>query len=216
MKTKIIFLSIMLLAILPGCLVKSLHPFYTEQDLVFKQELLGQWSGRDGSSWEISRHMRSTGLLNPKVADQAYDIIYTSDKGSSRFIAHLFKIGQQLYIDFYPAEGAGATEMESYHFIQAHSLAQLQVSNGMLTIRWYNEEWLMDLFNKNRIRIAHERVPYDLDDNDPGHKQVILTAPTPELQKFIRKYGQDPEAFSEEKNKSDYTFVLTRKSQNSR
>jgi hypothetical protein len=210
MKTKIIITSIILLALLPGCFVKSLHPFYTEKDLLFKEELLGRWTGNEDSKWEIKRHMKSTGLLKPQVPDNAYDITYTDDKGSSSFVAHLFMLDKQMYIDFYPGESAGHTDLEGFHFIQAHSLAQLKISNNTLTIRWYNEEWMLKLFNQNRVRIAHERVPYDLDDKDPEHQQVILTATTADLQKFIRKYGQDPEAFASEKNKRDYTFVLKR------
>ena len=69
----------------------------------------------------------------------------------------------------------------------------------------------LNLFNKNRIRIAHERIPFDLDDKNPDNFQVVLTAPTADLQKFIIKYGNDPAAFKNEKNESNYTFVLKRK-----
>jgi hypothetical protein len=211
MKTKIIFLTILLLAILPGCLVKSLHPYYADKDLLFKEELLGNWSGKDSSGWEISRHMKKTGLFNPGTPDKAYDIIYTDSKGRSKFIAHIFLLDEQLYIDFYPEEDAGNTDLGSFHYIQAHSLARLTISKNNLTIQWFNEEWLMNLFNQNRIRIAHERIPYDPDDKNPDRDQVILTAPTEDLQKFILKYGKDPNAFDKGKNKSDYTFVLSRK-----
>jgi len=76
--------------------------------------------------------------------------------------------------------------------VPTHSLAKIDLSGGNITISWYNEEWLIGLFNKNKIRIAHERVPYDPDLKDPESMQVILTAQTGELQKFIIKYGNDP------------------------
>lgn len=210
MKTKIIISALLILALLPGCFIKSIHPFYTDKDLVYKEELLGKWTGKDDSNWEISRHMRKAGLAKADIPDKAYDIAYSDEKGTSRFIAHLFQLDKQLYIDFYPAEDAGHTDLEGFHFVQAHSLAQASISNNVVTIKWYNEEWLMTLFNQNKVRIAHERTPYDLDDKDPDHQQVILTANTADLQKFIRKYGQDPEAFGTDKNKSDYTMILTR------
>ena len=211
MKTKPIFFVLLLVLILPGCLVKSLHPFYTDNNLVYKAELTGAWMDHDSNTWVISRHMKKTGLFKDDIPDQAYTIIFTDQKGSSKFMAHLFTIEKQLYLDFYPDEDEGHTDLGNFHFIPAHSLAQVNLKGNSIEIRWYNEEWLVNLFNQNRIRIAHERVPYDADDHNPDNYQVILTAPTSELQKFILKYGHDPEAFKQDKNHSDYTFVLSKK-----
>jgi len=104
MKTRIIFLAGILMILLPGCLVKSLHPFYTEKDLVFREDLIGSWSGEDSTRWEIARHIKLTGLLKPSVPGKAYNITYSDSKGESTFIAHLFMLNKQLYLDFYPNE----------------------------------------------------------------------------------------------------------------
>lgn len=87
MKTKIIISALLILALLPGCFIKSIHPFYTDKDLVYKEELLGKWTGKDDSNWEISRHMRKAGLAKADIPDKAYDISYSNEKGTSRFIA---------------------------------------------------------------------------------------------------------------------------------
>jgi len=213
MKTRII-LSVLLVAFfLQGCLVKSLHPFYTYRDIIYKKELLGQWRDNDSATWEIKQHMRSTGIMKPEVADQSYDIAFTDKNGTSHFNAHLFRLENQFYLDFLPSEISCQNDLAGFHLVATHTLAKVDLSGGKISIQWYNEEWLVGLFNKNKIRIAHERVPYEADQKDQESMQVILTAQTEELQKFIIKYGNDPEAFKNEKSNSSsgYSFVLSRK-----
>jgi len=213
MKTRIVLLPFLLIFFLQGCLVKSLHPFYTDKDILFKKELLGKWTDKDSAAWEITQHMRTTGIMKPEVPDKSYDISFTDKKGTSHFIAHLFRLEDQLYLDFLPTDINCQNDLAGFHLVATHSLAKVDLSGGKITIGWYNEEWLIGLFNKNKIRIAHERVPYEPDLKDSESMQVILTAQTTELQKFIIKYGNDPEAFKNEKsgNSSDYTFVLSHK-----
>ena len=156
--------------------------------------------------------MRTTGVLKPDTPDNAYDISLTDNKGTSHFIAHLFRLEDQLYLDFLPTDINCQNDLAEIHLVPTHSLAKIDLSGGKITISWYNEEWLVKLFNENRIRIAHERIPYDLDEKNPDNFQVILTASTADLQKFIIKYGNDPAAFKTEKKESDYTFVLKKRS----
>lgn len=220
MKTKIIILVSSLLFLLPGCLVISIHPFYTDDDVIYKPEFNGKWMDHDSGTWIISQHMEFAGLFQPDKPGRSYDITITDNKGTSRFIGHLFQLGKELYLDFYPnssKEGDNLKEgndFEHFHFVPSHSLARVEVKNGKIIIAWYNQEWLVGLFNQNKIRIAHERTPYDIDQKDPAGYEVLLTASTPELQKFIRKYGNDPNAFKKDTNdklfQNDYTLVLSR------
>lgn len=215
MKTKIILTLALVLFILQGCVVKSIHPFYTSDDIIFKKELLGRWSDTDSSTWIIKQHQKSTGLFKPDQPDAAYDISFITEKGNAQFIGHLFELNNQLYLDFYPSEISCGNDMANFHMIGAHSIAKVNFSGGKLTINWYNEEWLAGLFKQNKIRIAHESTPYDTYSDESDEKQYILTASTSELQKFIIKYGNDPAAFKGsdgKKNSDDYSFILTRKS----
>ena len=209
MKTKLIVLIALIAITMSSCLVKSLHPFYNDKDVIFKSELIGNWWGNDSTSWEIKQHKAFAGLFKDEKAMNSYDIVYTDKKGISKFLAHLFKVNNHLYLDFYLPDVEGS-DLAAMHLVPAHTLARVELAKDQISIKWYNEEWLMKLFKENRIRIAHEKIPYDLDKNDPDNFQVILTAPTADLQKFIEKYGNDPAAFKEDKN--DYTFVLKRRS----
>jgi hypothetical protein len=212
MKTRLIFYLLILTLFLPGCLVKSLHPFYTDQDVIFKKELTGTWTDSDSTIWVIQQHMQSTGMLTPSKPGKSYDITVTDQQGTATFLAHLFQLQGQLYLDFSPGEVSCGNTLAGFHMVGTHSLAKVELAGGKIAIRWYNEEWLADLFNKNRIRISHERVPYDPDINDPNSMQIILTASTSELQKFVIKYGNDPNAFETANSgkKGDYSAVLTK------
>jgi hypothetical protein len=212
MKTKNIILTALLAFIMSSCLVKSLHPFYTDKDLVYKPELAGQWLGPDSAQWVIRQHKVFAGLFKDDKPTNSYDITCTDNKGTSKFLAHLFSLDNQLYLDFYLPDMEGQ-DLALMHLIHAHTLAKVELAKDQITIKWYNEEWLIKLFNENRIRIGHERVPYDPDEKNPDNFQVVLTAPTADLQKFIVKYGNDPAAFEADKKKSDYTFVLKRSSE---
>lgn len=61
---KVILLSLStVFLLLNGCPVKSLHPFYTENDLVFKEELLGQWIDEDSTVWNIEQSASPSGFF---------------------------------------------------------------------------------------------------------------------------------------------------------
>jgi len=203
MKTKNILFIVLIAVLLPGCFVKSLHPFYLKEDLVFKKEILGTWTGADSSVWKIEQQSKFTGLFKPDVPEQAYLITLTDNKGTATFSVHLFKLGSKLFLDFYPREAGSNNDFMASHLVPMHTVARVEISPEKMVIQWYNEEWLIGLFRQNKIRIAHEKVPYEGVGAGDDNFQVVLTAPTAELQKFMEKYSDDPKAFDK-----DYTFVL--------
>ncbi len=209
MKTKTALILLMITVFLSGCVIKSIHPFYTEKDLIFKKELTGIWMDNDSGTWNIEQHKTHDNIFGPSKNAPSYKITLTTEKGSSNFLAHLFQLGNQLYLDFYPTEYSCGPDMLDFHMISSHSLAKVSFSGGKIIISWYNEEWLRKLFEENRIRIAHEKSAYEMDATSDSPIQYILTASTDELQKFIIKYGNDPAAFGDKS--TDYTFVLSRK-----
>ena len=77
--------------------------------------------------------------------------------------------------------------MIDIHMIPAHTIARIDfVSEDEVVIAWFNEDWLKDLFEENRVKIDHE-VIRTAEEN--FSKEYVLTASTDELQKFIIKYG---------------------------
>jgi hypothetical protein len=199
MKAKWILVVLLLAVVMEGCIVKSLHPFYTEKNVVFKQELMGTWKDQQTGTWQISPI---------KEKKSAYRMKVTSNEGiSATFIAHLFELNNIVYLDFLPEEQDGKqVDLFAFHLIPSHSLARVKnIAGDRVRIEWLNEEWLSELFAENKIRIAHEVVHENEQKQDD--KMYILTASTDELQKFILKYGNDPEAFT---GKSEVVMDLKR------
>jgi len=206
MKTRNYILISFVIFLVSGCFVKSLHPFYKEDEVIFKKELTGNWLGNDSSTWKIEQGMKTTGLFKPDLPDNAYLITYTDKKGVAIFIVHLFQLGSRYFLDFYPEEVESTNDLMAIHLVPMHTVARVDMSPGKMVIQWYNEEWLIGLFRQNKIRIAHEKVPTTEGKIEEDNYQVVLTASTDDLQKFMLKYMDDPNAF-----KNDYTFVLQKK-----
>lgn len=188
MKTRIFFFSLFLALLLGGCVVKSLHPFYTEADVTFDPELLGDWIEDDSTRWVITPYSFSTGFMKEDSIDNSYLVeLHEEGREPQHFNAHLFRLGGRMYLDFLPLRDERHDDFLNLHLVATHSLALVEKdSNGRLVIGWFNNEWLDRLFSENRVRISHEIVR---DGTGKGANEFILTASTAELQKFVVKYG---------------------------
>jgi len=200
MKTRIILLIGLIAIILSGCLVKSLHPFYKETNVVFDPGLLGTWLDEDSATWVIKQYVFPKGLFSGDSIDNSYLVeMYEKQNHVSRFNVHLFKLDGISYLDFAPIREDKDEQMVDLHYIPAHSLARIEISpNHELLISWFSEEWLSKLFEENRVKISHEVIKA----TDPNYPdEYVLTASTDELQKFIMKYGNNEAAYgSSDKN----------------
>lgn len=162
--------------ILTGC-VPSLHPLFTEEDLVFDGALLGAWVEKDGASTWVLK----------KSGDKAYELVYT-EKGEPRsFQAHLAQLGPHRFMDIYPEEPNMKNELYKFHLIPAHTFSRVRLEGQVLRVQMLYDEWLHEMITARKVNIAHER----LEDG------ILLTAPTRELQQFLRKYAEDPKAFTD-------------------
>lgn len=188
MKSRILFLTAFMAFLFQGCIVKSLHPFFTETDVLFKKEILNTWIDQDSASWIIQ---------TVKEKPNAYGMKYIKDGKEAYFLVHLFELEGALYLDFLPVSStAQSVDIFDFHLLPTHSVAKVdKVSSEELVIKWFNEEWLNTLFKQNRIKIAHEAI---MDETPTGEddKTYVLTAPTKELQKFLIKYGNEDAAFA--------------------
>jgi hypothetical protein len=72
--------------------------FYKESDVLYREDLVGVWSDQKNGKWQIL----------PFEKKNAYAITLTSDEGvAATFIAHLFSLGNTIYLDFVPEEQEG-------------------------------------------------------------------------------------------------------------
>ncbi len=87
-------LLIMALALVAsGCTLRSIEPLYSEDTLVFDRRLLGSWQSDSGEE----------SLLFVRGDDGVYELIHAGDDGAtSRYVVHMARIGDELYLDIYP------------------------------------------------------------------------------------------------------------------
>lgn len=190
MKTRATVYAILLALILNGCIVKSLHQFYHEENVIYDEALLGTWLDDDHTRWVISPYTFSKGFMHGDTTDNSYLVEFYEDSlVPAKFNAHLFEVEGRKYLDFLPLRENRYDGLLDAHLLTTHSLALIDYEdNGQVTISWFDEEWLNNLFEENRVKIAHEKITGAA--GELG-SEYVLTASTSELQKFIAKYG-DP------------------------
>ena len=190
-----ILLSIgLIVVLLQGCIVKSLHPFFKDTDLISRNELLNTWIDQDSGLWKINAYKERPG---------AYEMHWLGKgKNDVVMLAHLFILSGETYLDVLPLADNSGIDMPIFnlHLLPTHSVAKvISIGKDEIQIKWFNEKWIRTLFEQNRIRISHE-VIRDVDEDDSKNEkdtEYILTAPTDELQKFIVKYGGEDKAFDD-------------------
>jgi hypothetical protein len=190
MKTKKVLATLaFMFTLLAGC-IPSLHPLYTDKDRISMDEIIGVWLSAEGTSMyyinadpDDQPSYTFTYFELPKKND-----LFQRDSTPANLEVNLVRLGGATFMDFYPGDNESLDNMNmllAIHLIPAHTFARFKISNDTLTIWRFDPDWLKKLFEENRIRISHEK----LDD------QIVLTASTEELQKFVAKYADDPEAY---------------------
>ncbi len=179
---KSILLTFAAVALLCSC-VPSVNPFYTDKDVVTDSRLLGVWqeTGKDQPElWKFE-----SGETN------AYKVTITENADKTGvFTSHLFKLGDKYFLDLIPAECNYATNQAgliSVAMIPGHLLLRVSQFEPNLHLACMDADWLKKFLAKNPQAIAHRQ-----DDGD-----IIFTAETRDLQKFILQHLGKGELFSE-------------------
>ena len=157
-----------------GC-VPSLHPLYTDKDLIFEPELLGDW---------VEAKPDSKGTLTfSKSDDGAYKVISANDKDTSSFSGHLVKLADKRFLDL---SGDSSADCHTL-VIPVHMWFLLSRTGSTLQLRDFSDDWLGRILKREPAALKHEFVDKDL----------VLTASTPELQRFVLLHANTKGAFDE-------------------
>lgn len=191
MKTKIKLITIIsfFFILIQSC-IPSLHPLYTSEDLVFDQNLIGEWIDSDSIVWKFEKFVPSNTPF-PNKSDLSKDSFYkltVNDGKPAIFHVHLLRLENYFYLDFYIKGYKIENDMADLHLFPVHTFARVKIENNKVVLEQFNIEFIEDLIKEKKIRIKHE-VSYD---------NLILTAGTKELQKFVIKYADNKELYTEE------------------
>jgi len=186
-KALIIILAFFI-ASLTACIIKSLHPFYSDNDIVFDESIIGTFMDQDSAIWTFSQTSYAEEIFGPQKKHSSYRVTFEDDHDSSVFIVHLFELNGLKYFDFLPVFAEGET-LKDIHMIPVHSVARVKFwGKNNFSFIWYSQEWLDDLSKNKKLKIDHENVKTGL---SKYSETTVLTAETKDLQKFIIKYGSN-------------------------
>lgn len=161
-------------ALLTGCVTLSVYPFYTAKDLTFDPALLGVWTETDKTDSDQDN------WTFEKINDTAYRLTVKDDDEKTEFDARLFKLKDQLFLDCQPNDNPDFST-------PGHVLLRVDRIQPSLRLRPLDYEWVEDLIEKKPKAIRHAVVMTARPKGDEA-KEVLLTADTAELQKFVRQH----------------------------
>lgn len=162
------------IALLLASCVQSLHPLYTEKDLLFEPKLVGTWESEGGNLW-----------IFLKSGKKSYDLVYTEKETPAKFAAHLVKLGSYQFLDLFPTSIDLKNDLQQAHLLPTHMFFRVWLEKDTLRLAILEHDWLKKMIDENKTNIKHEVVD----------KRVVLTASTSALQKFIAQNADDPGAF---------------------
>ena len=202
---KIILLAAFALGILilEGCLT-TLHPIFTEKDLVFDPRLTGNWKKtKDGSIVTYRQAtVKDLQTLSPALQRNANKIYLLEEKNEqnktmSAYYAFLVKLGKYYYLDYYPAgvkDNLSANGFFTAHFTPMHSIYRVKFNGDLsFNLQQLDGGYLENLIRNKKIRLRHEVT-------EDG--SYVITAPTEELQQYLVKYSDVPEAYGNDNNET--------------
>ena len=170
--------------------VLSLHPLYTEKDLVVEPKLEGNWADKEGKEfWTFEKSGEKSYKLTIVQKEKGSESSEKSGEDESvKFDVHLVKLGNYIFMDLYPQEPDIKNDFYKWHLLPAHSFSRIWIEQDIVRISMLSIDWFKKMIEKKKVKIAYEKI----DEN-----RFVLTAPTEKLQKFILKYAEDSEAFPE-------------------
>ncbi|HEY2859830.1 MAG TPA: hypothetical protein VGJ21_15520 [Terracidiphilus sp.] len=169
-------------ALLTGCIVTSVHPFYTAKDVTYDPALLGQWTNTQATDqrWTFE-----------KQGENSYQLTYfsgTAGEKTNVVRACLFKVSGASFLDFIALDGPCEVMPPP---IPSHFVLRVYQVAPTLKMAALNNDWLRNVLDKDPKLIRHEML------GEKDDRQVVLTAETAELQDFLRKHLQTDDAWKD-------------------
>ncbi|MBI5075894.1 MAG: hypothetical protein HZB62_12110 [Nitrospirae bacterium] len=185
----ILFILIISLVVLNGCIVHSVNPFYSKESIADMPALNGKWILKEGKTEEG---------LNREWLFSADKITIPDFKGSSATLSsRFFRVDDMLFLD---AIADSPPEVLSFwwvlHVTPVHTVSRVILEEKTMKIIPLDASW-MEAAVKNKTvslpSVWHQE-----------QKTYLFTATAAEWADFLKKYGKDQNVFME---KEAFVFV---------
>jgi hypothetical protein len=180
-----------LLVFLSGCLVQSIHPFYTDKSKVALPQLNGQWDLV--TAWGKAA---STNVPPWQISDNEI-VAYDPDSQPSRVQVVFFKLDKTLFCDT-TAGTIGDIKVPWYwawHVFPVHTVTKVETNANSLVFTPLDLDWLT-----NRVATGKVSLPHIEEENS----HLFMAKPA-DWEKFLTKFANNTNAFP-----ANHIYVLTR------
>ncbi|MEX1139679.1 MAG: hypothetical protein WEF53_10095 [Bacteroidota bacterium] len=146
-----------------GCPARSISPLFSEKDIAFDPLLVGSWSQTGDEP-----------LIFENSGDNTYRVTLQEKDQKTTYTAHLGKLRNAWFIESF-ADNSG----NDYHLLPAFIVHRIWLEGDSLKLAALRSDWLREMIDARKISIPHIR----------RDSEIILTASTEELQKFVARYA---------------------------
>jgi hypothetical protein len=159
------------------------NPVYRPGDVLQDPALFGVWKDEpDGKERWTFRAGQG----------KAYNLEVITDNQPARFDAHLFKIGDELFLDLFPAKASLEARLENNPYSLAlaptHVFLWVRAIGPSLRMSCMNLEWLTQELKRDPKTLSHVVLP---------DERVLLTATTEAIQSFVKQHLKVSSAWTE-------------------
>jgi hypothetical protein len=176
--------------LLTACWQKSLEPFYTEKDLIFERTLIGSWTEPKNDGDDESIKTPATWTFSQGPGEKRYRLNIIDDDFNEDFEARLFKLGDAKFLDL-------CSRKREISEIPAHHLVKIELNGDSLALQLQSQEWIKKWIGLHPKSLAHIRLNNPDDPDNTDETEIVLTAKTADLQKFIREHLKDAGFFGD-------------------
>ena len=173
------FIALAAAAFLLSACIPSVHPFYTDKNVVFEPRLLGEWQPKEDAdkpeTWKFE-----------KGEERTYKLTVMEKEGRhGELSARLFKLQEEYFLDLTPTDCKFATNeagLVTAAMFPGHLLMRVTQFEPGLKLAFCDYEWLEKHLEAKPNSLAHHK----------GEQRLVLTARTSDLQQFVLEHlGED-------------------------
>ena len=178
----LLFVSVVSLVILSGCVVQSINPFYAADAVIDLPEVSGTWVLKKSSVDEG---------LNREWTFSADKIALPDAKGGSFVLSsRFFRIGDMLFLDaIADSPPDGLSFWWVLHVTPVHTVSRVIADNQQMKIIPLNASWMEAAVKQKTVVLSAVR--------HPEQNSYLFTATSADWAEFLRKYGKDQNVFPE-------------------
>lgn len=159
------WLMILGMVVVIGC-VPSVHPIYTDADLIYEPAYVGTY-GQENSSvtWTLARR-----------DEKSYVLTHKDESGvKSRYVARVAEIDGLRFLDLTVDPAERGSGLHNAHLLPIHTIYLIKDAGPSVTLGSVDYKWFNEQMSGNPPALPYVEV-----DN-----ARYITAPTEKLQKFL-------------------------------